>query len=316
VSAIVNVAGPLTTIGCVGVGRMAAPMARRLLQAGRRVCLRDPSPKATESFAGTPGALVVGSLDEVLRSSEIVLLSLPAPGVVVDVVREVAGISGSRARPIATRILLNTSTNGVNASREAASALAGTNIAFVDAPVSGGESGAGETGARDGTLTFITSGPHQAKQACQPILDILGSRFFDAGTDPGQAQALKGANNYLNFVSLMATAEAVTVLTELGIDLSLQLEIFNASSGRNSSTAVKYPQQVLTGRYDFGFPIASVVKDVSTFTDLARLLGAEAPLAREALEQWKSASDAGWGGEDCTTIGRLLASRWFGTGSA
>lgn len=279
-------------IGFVGVGTMAAPMVGRLVGRGwREIHVHDVDQQATAALAHLP-VTVHEDLDSILASCAIVLLSLPGPAAVEATVGRVRdGHSNHRLT------LVNTSTSGVATSRRCAQLLEGTGVDFVDAPVSGGAVAAGT-----GALTFMISGSDDAVHAVEPVLRDLGANLFTVGAKPGLAQAVKSANNMLGLGALLATAEVTTVLGRLGVDVRQAVEVFNASSGRNSATLDKFPQEVLTGRFSFGFSIRSVVKDLSLFLEAADDVGFEPGVAANVHAAWQRASEEGWADRDCTRI--------------
>ncbi|WP_028924799.1 NAD(P)-dependent oxidoreductase [Pseudonocardia acaciae] len=278
-------------LGFVGVGRMAGPMARRCVERGWHAHLLDPSPAATAPFRGTPSVTVHDRLDGLVAASEIVLLSLPTPEALREVCAELVdgGAEG--------RVVVSTSTAGVDATRAVAAELAAAGVSFVDAPVSGGVAG-----AERGTLTIIAAGVPDAVARCRPVFDAIGEAVFHVGAEPGQAQVMKVANNVLSLGALAAAAEATAVTAKAGIPLDVAVEVLNASSGRSSATAVKFPNHVLSGAFDFGFPAAGALKDVTLFDRLAAEMGIPAPLARAVVACWRRTVDDGYGDEDCTRI--------------
>lgn len=283
---------PRGCVGFVGVGTMAAPMVERLVSRGWvDVHVHDLDPRATAALAHLP-VTVHDELETLLASCDVVLLSLPGPAAVE------ATVSRVRDRDSNHRLtLVNTSTSGLASSRKCVEALEGTGVEFVDAPVSGGATAAGTGG-----LTFILSGPEGAVRGVRAVLRELGSNLFVVGEKPGLAQAVKSANNMLGLGALLATAEATSVLGRLGVDVGQAVEVFNASSGRNSATLEKFPREVLTERYAFGFSFGSVVKDLSLFLEVADDVGLAPSMATHAHAAWRRAAEEGWAELDCTRI--------------
>ncbi|HEY8341336.1 MAG TPA: NAD-binding protein [Egibacteraceae bacterium] len=151
----------------------------------------------------------------------------------------------------------------------------------------------------------MVSGSPQAVARCEPIFDAIAERVVRIGSEPGQAQVVKLANNLLSLGALAMTAEVTALTSAAGIPLAVALEAFNAGSGRNSATEVKFPAHVLTGRFDFGFPVTGALKDVSLFTAFAAALDRPAPLAEAVVEAWREVVERGFGDEDCTRIATI-----------
>src|ERR1700761_2463893 len=140
----------MAVLGFIGVGRMGGPMASRLLDAGHQLCIYDVSAEATKPSAAR-GAEIVGSPAEVASRAELVLASLPTP----DIVRTVAlGGNGGVINGTKVRLMIDLSTTGPGVATEVAGQLAERHIGWVDAPVSGGM-----TGAKAGTLAVMVSCP-------------------------------------------------------------------------------------------------------------------------------------------------------------
>jgi 3-hydroxyisobutyrate dehydrogenase-like beta-hydroxyacid dehydrogenase len=275
----------------VGVGAMATPMVWRFLERGWRTHLVDVQPSRTEPFRDHPHAVIHRSVDSIPDDARFVVLSLPSAAALLDVGAELS------ARPCRSQsIVINTSTTGMVATRSAAADLVAAGYSFVDAPVSGGPSGASQ-----GRLTVMVSGDADSVRHCANVFEILG-RAMTVGDEPGQAQAMKIANNMLSLGALAATAEATVLTRKAGIPLDVAIGVLNVSSGRNSATDDKFPNHVMTKRFDWGFPASGAVKDVSLFAELADDLGVAAPLANAILDCWRRAVRDGYGEQDCTRI--------------
>src|SRR5262249_43514116 len=149
----------------------------------------------------------VGTL---VRDVQVVLLSLPGPDALIEVGGRLSACRSVRQGSI----VINTSTTGPAAAKKAAADLGAAGPRGGDAPVSGGA-----TGARRGSLTIIVSGDPDAVSECGPVFDIIGEHVIHVGPQPGQAQAMKVANNVLSLGALAATAEATALTSKAGIPL-------------------------------------------------------------------------------------------------
>jgi 3-hydroxyisobutyrate dehydrogenase-like beta-hydroxyacid dehydrogenase len=281
-------------IAFIGVGTMAAPMVRRFVERDQRVRLLDPAPEATAPFRGEALVSIHEDVGELIDGVDAVLLSLPTPAALLDVGERIA------AGPAAGALVINTSTTGPAAVRRVASTLAAAGTRFVDAPVSGGAAG-----AQRGTLTVMVSGPPDDVAGCAPVFDVIAEHVVPVGAEPGQAQAVKLANNLLSLGALAITAEATALTSEAGVPLDVALGALNLGSGRNSATAVKFPKYVLTGSFDFGFPVEGALKDVTLFSELADQFELPVPLAQAVADCWRLAVERGYGDKDCTRIATM-----------
>ena len=289
------------TLGFVGVGRMGGPMASRLLDAGYRLCVYDLSEAATAPLVAR-GAELAASPAEVASMADIVLVSLPTP----DVVRQVVlGSNGGVINGSKIRLVIDLSTTGPSVATEVAAQLAERRIGWVDAPVSGGV-----TGAKAGTLAVMVSCPKPALQEIEPILKVFG-RLFHTGEKPGLAQSAKLANNLLAATAIVATSEAMAMGVKAGLDARVLIDIINASSGRNSATQDKFPRAVLPGTFDFGFTTALSYKDVRLCIEEAEAMGIPMVVGA-AVRQMLAVTKARFGADSDFTFVAKVLEEWAG----
>jgi 3-hydroxyisobutyrate dehydrogenase-like beta-hydroxyacid dehydrogenase len=287
-------------VGFVGVGTMGGRMAARLLDAGFDLIVYDTSEDALAPLLAR-GAQRSGSPAEVASSVETILASLPTPAVVRTVALGENGIAaGSRVKTF-----VDLSTTGPRVAIEVAKGLSAKGIAAVDAPVSGGP-----TGARNGTLAVMVSCPQAVFAHLEPILRVFGKTFL-VGERPGMGQTMKLANNLLSATALAITSEAMVMGVKAGLDPRVMLEVINAGSGRNSATQDKFPRTVLPRTFDFGFPNGLLYKDVKLCLDEGEALGVPM-LVGNAVGQLLAVAKARQGvGADISTIVRCIE-EWAG----
>src|SRR6185369_16824855 len=199
-------------IGFIGLGNMGGPMASHLVGAGYALTVHDLRPESVAALV-TKGARAAASPAEVAHAADTVLLSLPSPGIVRDVVLGTGGvITGRRVRTV-----IDLSTTGARTSEEIAAALAARGIVAVDAPVSGGTAGAVR-----GTLAVMVACPRATFPDVEPMLANLGRVFF-VGERPGMGQTMKLANNLLSATALAATSEVLVFGVRSGLDPSTMI---------------------------------------------------------------------------------------------
>ena len=287
-------------IGFVGTGRMGAPMAARLIDAGHELVVFDTQGTATEPLTAR-GAELGSSPEDVAARADIVFVSLPTPDVVKSVVLGENGIiRGGRAK-----VVIDLSTTGPSTAALAANELAAKGIDWVDSPVSGGIKG-----AIAGTLAVIVSAPKPVYERVEPILKTFGNVFF-TGEKPGLAQSAKLANNLLAASALVVTSEAMAMAVKSGVDAGVMIDIINVSSGRNSASQDKFPRAVLTRTFDFGFETGLSYKDVRLCIDEAEAMGVPM-VAGSAVRQMLAVTQARYGAKsDFTHIAKVLE-EWAG----
>jgi 3-hydroxyisobutyrate dehydrogenase-like beta-hydroxyacid dehydrogenase len=293
-----DTAGARERLGFIGIGRMGAPMAGRLLGAGHAVTVFDRDDAAVARLVAA-GATSVGSPAAVASNARIVFASLPTPATVLDAVCGADGVRDGNA----VRIFVDLSTSGPAAAIKLDECLRRRHILSLDAPVSGGI-----PGARTGTLAIMVSGSRDAFDAVESLLKLLG-RVFHVGERPGLGQTLKLANNLMSQAAISITAEALAFGVKAGLDPQLMLDVINVSSGRNTASAEKYPKHVLTRGFDFGFSAGLALKDVRMCLEEAAALGVPMTVGREVCELLTK-TEATYGPDsDCTCIARIVETR-------
>ncbi len=266
------------TVGFVGLGHMGAAMARRLLSAGHPLAVYDLDPQAARALA-QGGAQVAPDLSTLARTASVVFLCLPS----VEASQAVVGaLRGGQA----LQVVVETSTVGPAAVRSMAAVLAAQGVALVDAPVSGGPSG-----AASGTLSLMHAGSPAALARVRPLLEAIAGKRFDVGAEPGLAQVCKLVNNAISAAGMVAACEATVVGVKAGLDADTLLAAINAGSGRNAATLDKFPRAILPGSFDFGGPMGLMLKDLSLYLEEATRAGVPQSVAPAALAAWQAAVD-------------------------
>lgn len=250
----------MTDVGFIGLGNMGGPMAEHLLDAGHDVTVYDVDPDSREQFAGTDATVADGPA-AVAGASEVTFLSLPGP----EAVREVVAGDGGIVDDIGEgATLVDTTTSTPKTTNDVADLLAERDVTVLGAPVSGGTSG-----AREGTLTTMVGGDRATYEACTELFSAYATDSYHVGDAPGDGHVVKLLNNYLSFLGLLGASEAVALGERAGLDAGTMVEIFNRSTGRNAATEEKFPEQIIPERYDLGFPLALMYKDVRLFSEFA-----------------------------------------------
>ena len=223
-------------VAFIGLGRMGAPMARRLAAAGHRVRGHDLVARELD------GVLAAASAADAASGADAVVLMLPTSADVHWVAVENGVLEAMDARAT----LIDMSSSEPMATRELAEAAGARGIDLVDAPVSGGV-----PRATDGTLTIMAGGREAAVERVRPLLEAMGSRVLHVGP-VGAGHALKALNNLLSATHLLATAEAVAIGRRFGLDPKMMIEVISTSSGASVSTDVKYPRYILSEAFNSG----------------------------------------------------------------
>jgi 3-hydroxyisobutyrate dehydrogenase-like beta-hydroxyacid dehydrogenase len=287
-------------LGFIGVGRMGSLMAGRLLEAGHALSIFDTD-EAAMARLEQRGAVRARSAAEVASLAETVFISLPTPEIVHSVALSPSGIvAGSTVR-----IMVDLSTTGPAVAKVVAEELKARRITAVDAPVSGGPSG-----AENGTLAVMLACPRELADELRPLLDVFGRVFF-IGESPGMGQTMKLVNNLLSAAAIAITSEAMVLGAKAGLDPTTMIEVINAGSGRNTATQDKFPRCVLPRRFDFGFATELLYKDVKLCLAEGETLGIPM-IVGSAVRQLISIAKATQGSDsDITEIVRTIE-QWAG----
>jgi 2-hydroxy-3-oxopropionate reductase len=291
--------GEAPPVGFVGLGAIGSELASSLLEAGIDLAVFDSRPEAI-AVAVAEGATACGSATEVARRAETVLVSLPTP----DVVREVlCGEEGLLAAG-SMRTFVDLSTTGLGTARELAAVLAERGVGYLDAPVSGGVAG-----AQARKLAVFAAAEPDVFERAWPLLQPFSATIVRVGSEPGQGQLAKLLNNLLSATAMAITAEAMTVGVRAGLDPDALLEAFNAGSGRNTATAAKFPEHVVNRRFESGFRLELMLKDVRLALADAEAEGVQMPLGAMVESLWALAAVDAAPDSDHTEIVRLFEDR-------
>ena len=275
-------------------------MGRRLIEAGYPLTIYDTSEAAVPALIGI-GAKRAESPAAVASAAEIVFTSLPTPPIVQEAALGPKGIiEGTRVR-----IFIDVSTTGATHAKRIAEGLAKKGIVSVDAPVSGGIGG-----AEKGTVAVMVSCPDEIFEELKPILGVLG-RLFHVGKKPGQGQTMKLLNNILSATAMAASSEVLVAGVKAGLDPTMICDVINASTGRNSATADKIPRCVIPRKFDAGFAIGLLNKDVRMCVEEADALGVPMVVG-SAVRQLLAVTTAEEGADADMTITVRTIEKWAG----
>lgn len=262
-------------IGFIGLGNMGGRMTRRLVDAGIAVLGYDTvAERVTAS-----GARAAQSLREVVEFADVVLLSLPDSHVVEAVVE---GKDGVLAHCRAGQVVVDLSTAAASSTIRLARRFAERGVQYIDAGISGGAAA-----AEKGTLTLMVGGDAATVDALQWAFRPISAKVAYMGAS-GAGHTTKLLNNFLNAVSLAASAEVMVAGKKAGLDLHRLLDVLNSSSGVNFATLNRFPKIVDGDYLEGGLTGKLMTKDVVLYVDRVRELGvmslnAAGPLASFGL---------------------------------
>jgi 3-hydroxyisobutyrate dehydrogenase len=270
-------------VGFIGLGLMGSLMVANLERAGFRVQSFDinGSGNRPDARAAAQGADILITMlpdgKDVLQAVRAALPGLAPDSIVIDM------SSADPADSAQVNLLVKRK-----------------RIHFLDAPVSGAKAK-----AKDGTLAIMVGGDAVVLERARPVLSKLGTEIFHCG-GVGSGHATKALNNYLGAAGTIAGFEALLVGEKFGLDPKVLVDVINASTGRNSTTERKIPQQVFTGAFASGFRLALMTKDVGIAKSIASGVSLKTPYLDKTLKIWRDALSRLPDGADHTEMYRYL----------
>jgi 3-hydroxyisobutyrate dehydrogenase len=277
----------------VGIGNMGWPMAARLVRAGFEVAVTDAVAGRAKAFVDQVGGEAVASLADATKEADVLVTMLPTSAHVVSVVDEI------RPSLSSGKILVDMSSGAPAATQKIAGDLGAIGVSVVDAPVSGGVSR-----AVTGELAIMTGGDAAALDRVDPLLRAMGTTIHRIGP-VGAGQAMKALNNLVSAGGFLMAVEALVIGQQFGLDPSVMTDVLNASTGMNNSTQKKLKQFVLSRKFDSGFSLDLMVKDLSIALEVGRNGAAPTPFSALCREMWASAASLLGKGQDHTAIAKL-----------
>ncbi len=282
----------IQTVGVVGLGNMGLGMAATLVRAGFSVLGHDIN-AGRRAVAEAAGIRFEETLATVLASADALVFSLPYARDVEAVVAAPGGLLQRGGRKV---VVIDTSTSDPGTSRRLAARLAEAGHGLLDAPVSGGPSG-----AADGTLTMMIGGAEEDLALVAPIIAALSAKAVHVGPS-GAGNIAKLVNNMLVAAHLITTGEAMRLSEAAGLPAEAALKVVNAATGRSAISEVMLPRWVLPATFDSGFSAGLMRKDVGLAADLAQAMGMELPLSAAVARLWAESRDRIADTEDFTRM--------------
>lgn len=285
-------------IGFIGLGAMGGPIARHLCEAGHRVAGFDLNHAALERLAQAGGTAASGAA-EAARGADLLFV------MVVNGAQAEAVLFGqdtaAAALPRGATVILS-STLPPDHAAAIASRLEEMGLFMLDAPVSGGV-----TGAEAGTLTVIASGPDAAFDAAAAVIRGYCGQLYRVGSRAGQGSTVKLVNQLLTATHIALTAEALALGARAGVDPSLLYEVVAHSAGRSFQFEKRAPRMI-AGDHEPQSRVDIFLKDLSIALDAARGLNAPVPIAAAAHQVFTMAAGAGLGPRSDTEVLRVYES--------
>jgi 3-hydroxyisobutyrate dehydrogenase len=258
-------------------------MARQLSPAPFELVVWNRTLARATAFARDLDVRVADTPADAARAAEFVVTCLSTSR---DVESVLDGPSGVLAGVQPGAMLIDCTSGDPATSRRVAARLAERGVGFIDAPVSGGVSG-----AEQGTLTVMCGGDAAMVEKARPVLEAFGSKIVHCGP-VGAGDALKSVNNALLAVHVWSTGEGLVALAKAGVRPAVALDVINASSGRSNTSQHLFPERVLTRAFPRTFRLGLLDKDVNIAAGVAREQQVPSPLLQLTAELFRAAHHA------------------------
>jgi 3-hydroxyisobutyrate dehydrogenase len=283
----------LARIAFIGIGNMGWPMAARLVGAGFDVAVCDAVPGRAAGFQKAIGGFGAADARQAAAGADAVITILPTSKHVASVLEAI----GPVLKPGA--LVIEMSSGVPSVTRALAAKLADAGIGMIDAPVSGGVSR-----AKTGELAIMTGGDAADLARAEPLLKAMGTAITPVGTI-GAGQAMKALNNLVSAGGFLIGVEALLIGQRFGLDPEKMVDVLNASTGMNNSTQKKFKQFVLSRRFDSGFGLDLMAKDLGIALEVAHDTQTPSPFSALCREIWASAAALLGPGQDHTALAQL-----------
>ncbi|MFM7010404.1 MAG: NAD(P)-dependent oxidoreductase [Betaproteobacteria bacterium] len=284
------------TIGFVGVGSMGWPMAALLHKAGYPLQIVDASADRAKEFVKEFGGTMAASNRALAAASDIIITILPTSAIVQAVLEGPEGVLAGLRKDA---VVIEMSSGVPTITRALAEQVAAAGAHMVDAPVSGGV-----PRAKTGELAIMFGGSEAILERVRPALSCMGTSITRTG-DVGSAHAMKALNNLVSAGGFLIGVEALMIGKRFGLDPAAMVDVLNSSTGMNNSTQKKFKQFVLSGKYNAGFGLDLMVKDLSIALGIGRDTNTPTPFSAMCREMWASCAAMLGPGQDHTAIAKL-----------
>lgn len=292
----------MSTIGFIGLGHMGGPMTANLVKAGHTVKGFDLVPAALEA-AVAGGVIAASSAADAVAGADVVFTMLPKG---VHALGAYTGDDGIFAHASTDTLLVDSSTIDVESCQKLHDEAKAKGFRFIDAPVSGGISG-----ANAGTLTFMVGGADDYVAEAKPFIDPMAGHIIATGGDT-TGQAAKICNNLMLFINLASTCEGAVLADRLGLDKKTFWDIASVSSGDSWALRTWYPipgvvDSAASNRdFDPTFTTDLANKDIGLAIAAAQATDTPLELGEYVQGMFAKLADAGMGGQDCSAIVKLV----------
>ena len=277
----------IKNVGFIGLGAMGSAMAPLIVKAGYNVFGYDINSKIDEAT----GVSQVNDIID-LKNLDVIIFMLPNGKIVSDVTNELLNLG-------LNSILIDMSSSDPRETKTLGKMLKSKNIKLIDAPVSGG---VGK--AKTGELMIMTGGEKDEIEIVRNLLTVMGQ--VQIAGPLGAGHAIKALNNYVSAAGLIASFEALATARLFGINPDNFLKIINGATGKNNTTDVKLDKFVISEKFNSGFALDLMVKDVSIANSLIKEMASDSPLSENVSKYLSDSLQKLGNNSDHTEVYKVL----------
>jgi 3-hydroxyisobutyrate dehydrogenase len=285
------------TVGFIGVGNMGWPMAACLVKAGFPVLINDSRREVANNFVQQHGGTAPDTLKQLAAGSDIVVTMLPTSVIVENVLG--GGDDNVFAGMKPGTIVIEMSSGVPSMTQRLAQEVTALGGHMIDGPVSGGV-----PRAKTGELAIMVGGEASIIDRAMPVLSAMGTVLRTGGV--GSGQAMKALNNMVSTGGFLIAIEALLIGQRFGLDPAVMTDVLNAATGMNNSTQKKFRQFVLSRKFNAGFTMGLLAKDLSIAMQVGRETGTAAPLSAMVQEMIVSAQSMFGSAADHTEMAKWV----------
>jgi 3-hydroxyisobutyrate dehydrogenase len=270
-------------VSFLGLGAIGAPMARHLAKPPFSLSVWNRTAARAAAFASETGARAAKTPADAARGAEVVVTCLPTSREVEALLDGDDGLLAGLARGT---VFVDCTSGDPATSRRIAGRLRERGVDFMDAPVSGGVSG-----AQQGTLTIMCGAEPGTLERVRGVLETFGKKIVLCGP-VGAGDAVKAVNQSLLGIHIWALSEGLVALSKAGVSASLALDVINASSGRSNVSQNLFTERVITRAFPRTFKLALLEKDMTIAAEFARENRVPSPMMQSAADLFRVARGA------------------------
>ncbi|MBL6769759.1 MAG: NAD(P)-dependent oxidoreductase [Rhizobiales bacterium] len=278
-------------VSIIGIGQMGNGIAKKIDQIGKLKSIFEINSELLKDFEDRTD-LNINKFKNGLGDCDIHLFIVPSTKEIRHFLFDSDGInqitSGS--------VIVDLTTSNPEESIKLAEELKGYNIEYLDCGMTGGAQG-----AANGTLTLMIGGERDIIQKVKSILESFTNKLVHVGKT-GSGHAMKLIHNMVTHTIFLATVEGVRGAKELGIDPNIVIDVFNSGNARSFISEKRFPNHILSEKWDAKSRVSNLYKDLSMVTDTLNNLEIKCPFGNLTTELLKNAVDQGLSDTDFSKL--------------